>query len=648
MIKIGSLLKIIYLILGCASLNLFYWVVVEAKEESVRVESYIEDYEPTAVGEKIKVGLGEMLKLVIKVESSSSQNISEPQLPSSMIGFELQPGPPQTQSESVATFFGQGGQFQSQQTLYFKYDIRALQKGEFILPRIKVSVENKDYYTKTIPIVVTQNKERSQRKNPNPTDDSFDQMDQMDSLFNQLLQRRIRPRDQQMENINLEDSFFIKAEVDKQKAYVGEQITASWYLYTRAQIHDIDTLKYPALKGFWKEEIELATRLNFQQQVVNGVVYHRALLASYALFPLSPGTAVIDAYEAKCTVSSPSFFGFNRPQKIVKSSKTISVDVKEVPTQNRPGDYKGAVGQFSASAQLDESTVVAHQPLNLKIRFEGRGNAKMLDLPSLHLPPNLEIYDSKSEAKFFREGTSFKQFNVVLIPRQAGKLEIPAITLHAFNPNTEKFYEVLTQPIALNVLPGTGQTVGSSLSLKSAESVKPKLELTLPGAILSWQPPSVGIQSWVIWGISFLLVLLMFGGLFLREWYSLGFQKDLSKVIHKKMNRIKQKMNQADWRSVGADSTNLVYLILGEISGQGGANQELDKILLATPPSLRRELAQPLSELLKSFELLSFAPEEMVGNLKNTENLAKLIKQLESVLIRALKLMEKDKTSNSK
>ena len=81
-------------------------------------------------------------------------------------------------------------------------------------------------------------------------------------------------------------------DVDKKRAYVGEQITANIYLYTRGQIRDIDTLKYPSLKGFWKEDLDLATRLNFESVEVSGVLYQRALLVSYALFPIKAGKAV--------------------------------------------------------------------------------------------------------------------------------------------------------------------------------------------------------------------------------------------------------------------------------------------------------------------------------------------------------------------
>ena len=37
---------------------------------------------------------------------------------------------------------------------------------------------------------------------------------------------------------------------------MGEQVTANFYLVTRGQVRDIDTLRYPDLKGFWKEDLE--------------------------------------------------------------------------------------------------------------------------------------------------------------------------------------------------------------------------------------------------------------------------------------------------------------------------------------------------------------------------------------------------------
>ena len=106
--------------------------------------------------------------------------------------------------------------------------------------------------------------------------------------------------------------FFIDVEVDKNQVYEGEQVTATYYIYSRGRVTEIDTLKYPTLAGFWKEDIELATRLNFRPTIINGIRYNRALLASYALFPIKAGKAVIDPYKAKCKVVNAPSFGIPR------------------------------------------------------------------------------------------------------------------------------------------------------------------------------------------------------------------------------------------------------------------------------------------------------------------------------------------------
>ncbi len=145
--------------------------------------------------------------------------------------------------------------------------------------------------------------------------------------------------------INPDEAFFIQAEVDKNRAYVGEQVTVSFFLYTREETNSGHRhFEVPDLKGFWKEELEMATRLNFEQVVLRNIVYQRALLVSYALFPIRAGQARIDPYKAKCTVLTPTNFGFGRPYQFTKASREIAIEVLDVPSEGRPANFTGAVG----------------------------------------------------------------------------------------------------------------------------------------------------------------------------------------------------------------------------------------------------------------------------------------------------------------
>src|SRR5690606_33644425 len=136
---------------------------------------------------------------------------------------------------------------------------------------------------------------------------------------------------------------------------------------------NFEPIQYPALRGFWKEDIEIATRLNFTNVVINGMPYRKALLVSYALFPIKPGTATIDSYKMRATAIMSSAFGvFGKPYTFTKVNPPVKVQVLPVPTQNQPSDYSGAVGSFDIKASVDRTTVAANEPFSLKIRFQGR------------------------------------------------------------------------------------------------------------------------------------------------------------------------------------------------------------------------------------------------------------------------------------
>ena len=203
----------------------------------------------------------------------------------------------------------------------------------------------------------------------------FDEEDE--SLFGQLL-RRQQPQEEKVPSrtlpINEKEAFFIIVEADKKEVYEGEQIFASWYIYTRGNIHQFDRLKFPALKGFWKEDVEPAPNLNFEKELVNGVLFHRALLASYALFPIKKGQATIDEYKIRALVSLPlqgfGGFGFGQPFSYTRSSPPLNVVIKPLPEEGKPDSFSGAVGNFKVESHVDSQNFVQGQPFTLKLRFD--------------------------------------------------------------------------------------------------------------------------------------------------------------------------------------------------------------------------------------------------------------------------------------
>ena len=585
-----------------------------------------------------EAAVGDTFTYTVSVASSESVGVEKPQI-AIVPGLELLNQ--WTGSESRSSFAN--GQFTVQRTQTFNYLFEVNKTGEIVLPPVNVVVDGKTYSSKEAKLkVVAQDQRQQQRRQQQQN--QVDPMEEVEDLFSMFLQRRGIPRGgalpggQQGKPLNPNEAFFVRGVVDKQKVYVGEQITASWYLYTRGQIRDLDTLKYPTLSGFWKEEIEMATRLNFEQEVIDGVPYHRALLVSYALFPIKAGKAKVDGYKARCTVISPTAFGFGQPYVFTKVSPDIPIEVMDLPLEGRPEHYSGAIGSFRVRASLDQSTVPANQPVSLKIRFEGRGNAKGIDLPSMTWPNSLEFYDQKSDSKFARDGSSYKEFEVILIPREPGHYEIPPISTSYFDPDKKAYVRIQTDKLSLNVTQGQpGQTyavpgaTSAPTPAKEAVVVAPSFMNVAEYPSFWSRQLSVGVWASAFAGL--FAVLGAYAFVMLRA----APRRSLSTQLVKRLKKSKALAGDGKWREFGVELTNILYMAIGELSGHGGAVSNMESLLATCPVSFRKNEEAALKQIMSKLEVLSFAPENSVGSLKDSKELANLWSEVEKLLNRSRK-----------
>lgn len=621
-------------------LFLQFWVAVAAAD--VRVEATVDRNE---------MGLGDTLILSVSVQSTESVEVAEPRVPH-LNGFELV-NTWTSSSTSTKLVQGNGGmQFESIRRNDFNYMLTPQRHGTITIPGFEVVVDGKTYQTK--PIAIRVSAQGSGAAQPPPGIPNMGDIDEAEELFNQLLRRRgggaPPPTERNIPNRNPNEAFFIQAEIDKTDVYEGEQIVVSWYIYTRGNLMSLDRLKFPDLKGFWKEIIEEVPALNFTQEIVNGIPYRKALLASHALFPIKPGVAVVDEYKIKAQVQLPTSpfgaFGLGKPYSFQKASDRIKINVKPLPTEGRPNTFSGAVGQFEVRTLIEGNQFPVNQPFSFRLRFEGSGNAKLIELPPLNLPQGVEIYDTKTDAKFFKNGKSYKEFEVLIIPRVEGDLKIPAMTFSMFDPVQKKYVEKTTEEIPIKIIANpngnlAGQPQESNLSpTTQAPAEKKKV---LPDILVSWEKASAHPLSgsrWALWGLVYFGIFASLGWKARREFGWGQKQRDLRAELQKRFKKIHQLIDQGKWREAGTEMTNSIYHILGAVSGQGGASQEISKLLDQAPPSLRRELGPELSRLIDLCQVLSFAPEAVVGKLKEKPELKKSADDIENTLVKVLKLSE--------
>ncbi|MFT7630054.1 MAG: tetratricopeptide (TPR) repeat protein [Mariniblastus sp.] len=189
---------------------------------------------------------------------------------------------------------------------------------------------------------------------------------------------------------------------------------------------------------------------------------------------------------------------------IVADIKLDSTKVVAIPTANRPSDYRGAVGRYQIATKAEPKTVAAGDPITLRIFVVGNGDGPM---ELIQAPPLSEITSVTDDFKvsdqalagFVQDET--KVFATTVRPRRQGITEIPAIPFSFFDPVTESFETVFSDPIEITVnesemlsldsIVGNG---GSSTPFDSPDPSTPDLENIISHDVLD-SPTSVRLIS---------------------------------------------------------------------------------------------------------------------------------------------------------
>ncbi len=250
-------------------------------------------------------------------------------------------------------------------------------------------------------------------------------------------------------------NLFCTITLSKSKAYVGEQIIATYTLFSRYNSLQPRDYDLPKLSGFWAEEVELGeTNWERVPRTVNGLRYNVAVLKKQVLIPLRSGKLRVEPMTLNYLVN-PGFFSSGTPVSI--QSNASEVTVMELPS-NKPADFMGAVGDLRLEVDAPKPNVKANEAIDLTIRFTGRANLKLIDSPKLGLPPDFESYDPKIDDKITVNGTGMsgsREFQYLLIPRHEGKYDLGSLTFSYFDPESNSYKQLKSGDLKFDVAPGT-------------------------------------------------------------------------------------------------------------------------------------------------------------------------------------------------
>ena len=355
--------------------------------------------------------------------------------------FQLLWGPQQGRSSSVQIINGKTTK--SVQTTY-SYLLRPVKTGKFTIPQATAKAKGAVITSQPVSVeVVASNSSGSAQAQQQP----------------QQQQQR------QRQTAGVRDGdIFLTLDLNRTNVVVGEPIVATIKLWQRVNIAGFESAEFPNFNGFWSQEVEAPTNIEFTRETYEGQIYNSALLRKFVLIPQQEGTVTISPAELVCLVNirvssggNSIFDGFFDDYTTIRKrvvSKPVNVKVSPLPA-GAPSTFAGGVGKFTMTAKMSKDSLKTHEAASLIITLSGTGNISLLEAPKVVLPPDMELYDTKVSEKIDKGGCNgSKTYEYPFIPRSYGDFTIEPIKYTYYDVNASKYVTLETQPISFYVEKG--------------------------------------------------------------------------------------------------------------------------------------------------------------------------------------------------
>lgn len=333
------------------------------------------------------------------------------------------------------------GKMTSSTTYTWVYYIQPTTTGEIKIEAATAKIDGKEYSTNEI----TVNAVKGSGSNSNPG-------------LTQNNPNTGKQNNKQPQSGSNNAEIFINAYVDKTKVYVGQQINASYKLYTRVPIYEYGVSTDATFNGFLKNEINLG-QPKAAKENLNGQQYNAAVIKQTQLFAQFSGTFESTPLEVDMVVEVRKpwgMFGYysDYEQRTVKSN-TVTLEVMPLPEAGKPLSFTGAVGEYEFEVELpEEGKLKTDEEFTLRTIVKGEGNIHMIDPPEIALPQDFEVYDPQVSENISRSNSGYsgeKVFEYLVVPRQPGSYDIESLEFSYFDPSAEEYISLSSPQYTLDV-----------------------------------------------------------------------------------------------------------------------------------------------------------------------------------------------------
>ena len=532
---------------------------------------------------KNKLGLNENLRVDFKM-NQDGDNFTPP----SFNGFNIVGGP----NQSVSNSWINGNRTFTKTYSYF---LSPIKRGRFTIGQASIEIDGDIYKTSPVNIQVTEAVDSS--ASPNSSE----------SL--------------------VEDDIQLIVELSKRNPYLNEPISVVYKLFFSPEINvrNLGEVDSPEFKNFWSQKIDVP-RLEIKRSSLNGKSYNYVTWKKTLLYPQKEGKLDINPMTLDVSIDLPTnrrdFFGniiYTQTSSKVSSKKQI-VDVKPLPSNNKPEDFLGAVGNFQIAINSNKSQLKATESFQLELKVSGTGNLKLFSIPELIVPSSLEKYEPEYSENV-KIGLSGMNGNIIntytIVPQFQGKYPIPTVKFSFFNPSTKKYVTIYTEEKIVDVFDGpivsnnnNNNPVNFDNEIPSSSLQFNFIELSSDFEDISHKGFEIGKLIYYIILFPFLLVIILVIYLKFQTNSASDYEKKLQesrKLAKKFLEVAKNDMNDSELFYISLEKAmfNFLKYRFDFQTSQFSKENIKHKLLKKNIP---KDSVESLIEILKSCEYARYTP----------------------------------------
>lgn len=243
----------------------------------------------------------------------------------------------------------------------------------------------------------------------------------------------------------------LRAEFTPPTIYHGEETRCDFVLYVRGPSVEVEVVKFPEFRGYWKENLVLRQGvIPLPFGLYGSDAWNKIVIGSYRLSPMV-GEKDLEISPMKLLVRMPGAPNGQAFEETILSDLGSGLKVKPLPPQpaSHSGPrHSGAVGRFTLVTETPQVKFRTGEPALIRLSVHGFGNFEDVHELSLGWPESVRLLSRRAIV----QGASpyqVKSFEFLIAVDESEDLDLPGPALTFFDPTRARYETAEGRPIHL-------------------------------------------------------------------------------------------------------------------------------------------------------------------------------------------------------